>query len=230
VKDTARFRRTAVATCLLVGPALAVVSNVLQPPFVSDHADRLADMDAGGAAPWLSLVAFTAMQAPMLVAYLGIAHLLRSRSPRLANATSVIAVLATFGEAVMGGMSMVYLSMAQDPGNREVFAALWADVESSPVMVFAMVGFLGSVLTVLLLSIGLFRTRVAPRWVPALLWAFLLLEFGGSNVSEFATYAAVLCLLVAYAALARIVRQSPASDWDAPKSGIVDGARTPVTA
>jgi hypothetical protein len=215
VKDTARFRRTAVAACLVIGPALAVVSNVLQPPFVSDHADRLADLAAGGAASWLSLVAFTAMQAPMLVAYLGIAHLLRTRSPRLANVTSVVAVLAAFGEAVMGGMSMVYLSMAPDVENREVYAALWADVESSPVMMFAMVGFLGTVLTVLLLSIGLFRTRVAPRWVPALLWAFLVLEFGGSNVSEFATYAAVLCLLVAYATLAGIVRRSPREEWDA---------------
>jgi hypothetical protein len=230
VKDTARFRRTAVATCLLVGPVLAVVSNVLQPPFVSDHADRLADLDAGGAAPWLSLVAFTAMQAPMLVAYLGIAHLLRTRSPRLANVTSVIAVLATFGEAVMGGMSMVYLSMAQDQGNREVFAALWADMESSPVMMFAMVGFLGTVLTVLLLSIGLFRTRVAPRWVPALLWAFLVLEFGGSNVSEFATYAAVLCLLVAYATLSGIVRRSPREDWDAPDSATTAPERATLTA
>jgi hypothetical protein len=219
VKDTATFRRTAVATSLVAAPVLALLSTALQPPFVEGYADRLADLDEAGVAGWLSNATFIVMQVPMLVAFLGIAHLLRHRTPRLANVAAALGVLATFGEAVMGGLGMAYLTMAGDAGNRELFAGVWEQVEGSPVMLFAMVGFLGTVLTIVLLSIGVFRSRIVPRWVPALVWAFLLLEFVGSNLSAFASYAGGLCLLVAYGALAAHVRHTPREEWDAPGVG-----------
>ena len=213
MKDTAIFRRNAVAACLVLAPLLLLVSSAVQPPFVADHVDRLADLDEAGAAGWLSNVLFTVAQIPMLVAFLGIAHVLRARSPRLANAGSGLGVVATFGEAVMGGTGLVYLTMASDTANREVFAGVWEEVESSPFMMFAVLGFGGTVLTHILLSIGLFRSRVVPRWVPALVWAFLVMELFVSNLSEYASYAGSLCLLIAFGAVALTVVQSPREAW-----------------
>lgn len=222
MKDTATFRRNAVVLCLVIGPVLAIFSIVLQPPFVDGYADRLSHAADAGAAPWLSNAAFIVMQVPMLVAFLGIAHLLRHPSPRLSNVGGTLAVLATMGEAVMGGVAMVYLTMAGDAANRELFAGIWEQVESSPVMVFALVGFLGTVLTHILLSIGLFRSRLVPRWVPALIWAFLLLEFVGSNLSEYATYAGGLCLLIAFGTIARHVWLTPREDWAAGSAEVAE--------
>ncbi len=208
MKNTNAFYRNAVVICLVLAPCLMLVSSALQPPFVASYVDRLADIDQSGAAAWVSNVLFILTQVPMLVAFLGIAHLLRGHSPRLAGVTAVLGVLATFGEAVMGGTGLVYLTMAGDAENRELFAGVWEQMESSPVMLFAMFGFGGTVLTLVLLSIGLFRSRIVPRWVPVLVWLYLVLEFFGSNLTEYASYAAVLCLLIGFGTLARLVWES----------------------
>jgi hypothetical protein len=205
VKDTATFQRATFAAALVLAPVLGLLASVLQPPFAADYVDRLAELDQAGTAAWVSNSAFLVMQMAMLVAFLAIASLVRERSPRLANLGSALAVPAVIGEAVMGGMGMVFLAMAQQPEHRELFAGVWEDLESSPVMLFAVVGVGFTVLTQILLSIGLYRSRVVPRWVPALIWAFLALEFVGSNLSAFASYAGVLCLLIAYLTLAREV-------------------------
>ena len=140
MKDTATFRRTAVALSLVAAPIFAIVSIALHPPFVARYADRLADFDEAGAAAWISNAAFTVSQIPMLVAFLGIAHLLRRRSPRLSSVGSALGVVAPVCEAVMGGVAMVWLTMASDAANRETFAGVWEQVESSPVMLFGMIG------------------------------------------------------------------------------------------
>jgi hypothetical protein len=218
VKDTALFRRNAVAACLVLAPLLMLASSVLQGPFVESYVERMADLDERGAAAWASNVLFILTQVPMLVAFLGIAHLLRRTAPRLSNVGAGLGLLATFGEAVMGGTGLVYLTMAGDAEHREQFAGVWDQMESSPVMLFATFGFGGIVLTLLLLSIGLFRSRVVPRSVPALVWSFLALAFFGSNLTAYASHAAVVCLLIGFGTLARTVAQSPRSAWE-PGSG-----------
>jgi hypothetical protein len=198
----------------MLAPVLMLVSSALQPPFAEGHAGRLAELDQAGATAWVSNILFILTQVPMLVAFLGIAHLLRQHAPRISIIATGLGVLASFGEAVMGGTGLIYLAMSSDSANRQAFAGVWEKVESSPVMLFAIVGFGGTVLTLVLLSIGLFRSAIVSRWVPVLVWSFLLLEFAGSNLTRFASYAAGLCLLLAFGTIARLVWQSPPTWWD----------------
>ncbi len=215
MNDLATFRRGAFVSCLVLAPVLMLISTALQPPFVEGYVDRLVDIDEAGRAAWVSSALFIATQAPMLVVFLGIAHLLRNHTPKLAIASCILGFLATFGEAVMGGTSLVYLTMASQGDNRELFAGVWEQMESSPVMVFAMLGFGGTVLTLIVLSIGLLRSRIVPRWVPVLIWAFFLLEFFGSNLTTYASYAAVVCLMVAFGTVARHTLAASRNDWAA---------------
>lgn len=212
MKDLTRFRRGALLLSLVLAPVLMLISSALQPPFVEGYVDRLNDIHEAGAGAWAANSLFIATQVPMLVVIVGIAHLVWTQTPRLAAAAIVLGVIATFAEAVMGGTGLVYLTMAPDADNREVFAGVWESMESSPVMLYAMLGFGGTVLTLILLSIALFLSRVVPRWVPGLVGAFLLLEFFGSDLSAYASYAAALCLLVAFMAIARHVRQASTAD------------------
>jgi hypothetical protein len=96
--------------------------------------------------------------------------------------------------------------MAHDEANREVYAGLFADIESSPVMILAAAGLLGTVLGELLLSIGLFRTRTGPVWVGPAIWAFLVLEFFVSGLTPLASYLAVVLTGAAFWALALEIR------------------------
>ena len=73
---------------------------------------------------------------------------------------------------------------------------------------------LGTVLGLVVLSVGLWRTRRAPRWVPALVGAFILVEFVGSNLSSWAGQVASVLYLLAFAALARCIHATPAVSWE----------------
>lgn len=199
-------RRLAAVASLVVAPLLALVFTVLSPPFAEDTSQRLAEF-GDGSLPAVSAVAFLVMQLPMLVVFLTIGRLLIPGAPRLSASGTALGVIGCFGHIVFGGLSMAYLVMAHDEANREVHAGLLTDIESSPVMILAMAGLLGTVLGQLLLSVGLYRTRTGPIWVGPAFWGFLLLEFFISNITPWASYLAVVLLGAACWALADLVRR-----------------------
>lgn len=216
--DPAAARRDCAALALVATAVLSAVSNATAPEFPTGYAARLAAIDEAGARAWVSSTAFVLAQLPFVVAVLGIGHLLRERAPRLSFVGTCLASLGAFGHAVFGGIALVTVSMAQGAAERARMAALLEDVESSPAMAFAAIGLLGTVLGLVVLAVGLWRTRVAPRWVPALVGAFLVVEFAGSAVTEWSFQAAAVLYLIAFVALARIVRAMPAESWDPGQS------------
>lgn len=227
MRDLAAFRRTCAAAGLLLTPVIAIAWTALMPPFPAGYAERLAAIDEGGASAAVSAALFVLMQLPMLAAVLGIAHLIGQRAPVLASLGAVLSVLGVLGHSVWGGVMLVATVMAGDTDNRTLYAELLESVETSPVMIVSAFGGLGMVLGTVVLAAGLWRSQVAPRWVPGLLWLFIVVEFAGQAVSEHASYVAGLCLLVAFAALAQRVWQSPRDSWD-PQDTF--GAREPATA
>ena len=229
MRDPAVFRRTAAAVGLVGTVITSAVWTVLEPEFPADYADRLAAIDEGGTGAAVSAAAFAVSQVFMLAAVLGIAHLIRHGSPVLSSIGASLSVVGVLGHAVFSGSMLMTVTMAADSENRDLYAALVEDFESSPFMVFAAAGLIGTVLGLLLLSIGLWRSRRTPRWVPATLWVFLVVEFVGSALSDYAMYAALACLALAFGELARVVWTSPRLDWEVA-SAHTDGSdvRRPV--
>lgn len=213
MSDPAVFRRTAAVVGLIGAVVTSAVWTVLEPAFPTDQVERLAAIDDGGAGAAVSAAFFPLSQVFMLAAVLGIGHLIRQGAPRLSNLGTSVAVLGVLGHCVFAGASLMTVTMAADQANREVYAELVADFESSPMMAFAAVGLLGTVLGLVLLSVGLWRAHVGPRWVPITLGLFLVVEFAGSALSDYSTYASLVCLGVAFGGLAQTAAQSPRSDW-----------------
>jgi len=211
--DTATFRRDTAATALLATAVLSAVSSATAPEFPTGYADRLAAIDAAGGRAWVSAITFTLAQLPFLVAVLGLGHLLRGAAPRLGLVGTFLGALGAFGHAVFSGVALSTVVMAQDVAGRDAMATLLEDVESSPTMAFAAMGLLGTVLGLVVLSVGLWRTRTAPRWVPILVGAFIVVEFAGSGVVSWGAQLAAVLYLVAFAALARTVHATPAATW-----------------
>lgn len=213
MKDTATFRRTAAAVGLVATALLMIVSIVLAPEFPGDVEARLAAIDAAGTGGRISALAFGLAQLPLVAGLLGIGHLLRQRSPRLSNIGTTLGVVGAFGHSVFAGVTMVYLSMAGDSANRSVHADVLRAVESGPAVAFMVMGLLGTVLGLLVLSIGLWRARVAPRWAGPALWVFLAVEFAGQGLIDWASEVAVVIHTVAFTALAATIWRSPAALW-----------------
>ena len=214
MSDTAAFRRTATVVGLIGAVITTAVWTVLEPAFPTDHVERLAAIDGGGTSAAVSAAFFPLSQVFMLAAVLGIGHLIRQGAPRLSNLGTSVAVIGVLGHCVFAGASLMTVTMAADEANRDIYADLVADFESSPMMAFAAVGLLGTVLGLVLLAVGLWRSHVGQRWVPPVLGLFLVVEFAGSALSDYSTYASLVCLGLAFGALARTVAQSPRSDWE----------------
>ena len=205
--------RRLVAVCLVLGVVLSLAWTLLQPPFPDGYDARLAAIDGAGTGGAMSAFLFTVSQLPWLVAVVGIAWLAHPGSSRFAAAGGTLAVLGAFGHAVFGGAMLVTVLMARDAADRPVMAELLESIESSPLLIpFMAAGLLGTALGLLLLGVALWRSRVVPRWVPLVLWAFLVVEFVGVNLSDYATYVAGVCLLLSFGALAhRVWTDGPAA-------------------
>ena len=222
MKNPAAFRRTAAAVGLVTTALLMIVSTILAPPFPGNFTDQLAEIEAAGTSGTISAFAFALAQLPFIVAILGVAHLIRAGSPILSNLGATLGVVGGFGHSVFAGITMVQLSMAADEPNRAAHAAILESVEAGPAVAFMAMGLLGTVLGILLLAIGLWRASVGPRWVPLALGAFLVVEFVGSNLTEWASSLAVLLYVVSFGALAVTIWRSPIEDWQT-----VVASRTP---
>jgi Domain of unknown function (DUF4386) len=211
----ARPARLFAATCLVVTALLSVISVLLQPEFSADQSERLAAIDAAGASGVVSLLTFVLAQLPFMVAAVAIAMMARDSSPRLAIAGGALAVVGGFGHSVFGGIGLAYLAMAGDAANRAALADVVTDVESGPAVIFMAAGLLGTVVGLLLLGIALFRSRVVPRWIPVALWSFIVTEFVLTNVSEWASPAAGLLYVAAFAGIAvQLVRGEDSAGAD----------------
>jgi hypothetical protein len=214
MKDPASYRRTAAAVGLVLAAILMVVAMGTDVPFSGESEEVLAEMDAVGGRAWLSAITYTLAQLAFIAGVLGIAHLLRERTPMLSNLGGTLAVLGGFGHTVHAGGVLLIVSMAQGSADRGELATALDESMSSPAGIFSAMGLLGTVVGLLLLTIGLWRAGVGPRWVPAALAAFLVIEFVGTAITPWASAAGGALYLASFGALAGTIWRSPVDAWE----------------
>lgn len=215
MKNTGSFRRASAAIGLVLAAILMVVAMSTDVPFSGEPADVLADMEAAGRRAWLSATTYALAQLALIAGLLGVAHLLRESAPRLSNLGGSLAVIGAFGHTVHAGGVLLIVSMAQSGADRDASAVALAHSLSSPAGLFSAMGLLGTVFGLLLLTIGLWRSVVAPRWVAPALAAFLLVEFVGTSLTPWASAAGGALYLAAFGALAATIWRSPDAQWEA---------------
>ena len=211
--DAALFRRTA-ATVGLAGSAVlaAAATFVYQPTGGGRPADVLSTLGRAPGRAEFSTVLFVLQGLAFMVAALAIGHLLRTRFPLLSGIGASLAALGGFADAVANAFTLAFLPMARDGAHRGAYLGVITEADKLENL-FALVGLLGTVVGTLLLSIGLFRAHVGPRWVAPLLWAFLVLEFAGSGAAPVLGLAAVTLAVVAFGALGVTVSTMPRQAW-----------------
>lgn len=205
MSQTARVQRTTAAASLVVCAVLTVISTPLMPDFSGGFTDRLEAVAAAGTSATVSALLFTIAQPFFAIGFIGVARVLQDRAPVLAGLGAAAAVLSAFGHSVYGGVGLTMIDMAKDPANHDAYAAVLAAGETGLMIPFLVMGLLGTILALFLVAATLWRARVGARWLPAVLVGFVVVEFAGSALSEWAVYAAGLLYLVGFLALAQIV-------------------------
>lgn len=190
-------RRFAARLALVASPVLAAGSVLTQPDLSGSAQHQLATIGTAPLAP-LSAALFAVSQLAFLVAVTVIGRLVLPAAPRLSAWGTTLAVLGAFAHAVYGGVMLVVVAMGRDAAHRDAYAGLLDRMQSSPLMLFAMVGLIGTVLGLLLLGVALLRSQVGPRWVGPALCAFVVVEFAGGALSSSASYVSTVLLLAAF--------------------------------
>ena len=209
----ARLIRATVSASLVVGAVLTVISVLLMPDFSGGHAERLQAIAAERGTATVSSLAFTFAQLFLAIGVVGLAHLARSRAPVLATLGGILVLLGAFGHAVYGGVRIVMLSMAADLSSLEAFAAVLQRGEKGAGLPFMLMGLLGTVLGLVLIGIALWRGRLGPRWLGPAIIGWVVLEFVGSGLSQWAGYASGLLYAVVFLTMATLTWRSSLSHW-----------------
>jgi hypothetical protein len=204
------------AGCLVTTALLSVVSLMTMPDWPDGFEDLLATINDNPTTSQISAVTFTLSQLPFLVAVVAIGGLVVPRRRILGSLGVALAVIGGFGHSVYGGVAMTQQVMAEDTANHGVHADLLTDLESSPLVLFMAMGLIGTVLGLLLLALGLWRSHATPAWIPAAIGLFLVTEFVGSAITDWAAYASSVLYLAAFTGLAVTIWQRPAVDTSPP--------------
>ena len=100
--------------------------------------------------------------------------------------TGAFGFLAAFMHIVPGSWSLTQVPMGAHPEHYAVYGQLIEAQEASPHMLpYFMLG-LGMVVSVILLGIAHFRSRLPVRWAGPVLWAWVVVEFLGTGLFTWA--------------------------------------------
>lgn len=213
MRNTATLTRATVVASLAACGVLTVVSVLLMPDFSGSESQWLQEIATASTASAISAMLFVGSQLPFAVGLVGVAHLLRDRTPVLAALGAVLAVLGGFGHAAYGGVNLVMLQMAKDPANAAAHADVLRGVGSGPAVPFMAAGLLGTVLGLVLLGIAVWRADTGPRWLGPVLILFVVVEFAGAGFSVWAGYASAVLFLLGFLTLALVVARSATAIW-----------------
>jgi hypothetical protein len=146
-----------------------------------NDAKYVAQVAAHHKAHWLAGFLMMLGAIALLGAVIGIGHLVRTRRPALANVAGPLAAAGT-----MAMMGWAVITMGVDPAlgrspNRAAMVALYHDASNSSDLAPNIVLMALFLLGVIALSVGLWRARVVPRALAAILGLSMVALFVGSD-------------------------------------------------
>lgn len=193
----ARLRRSVVGASVALGAWMALAGFLLQPNGLD-----------GSPAAVIGMQLYVFSQLFWAIGMLGIGHLVCRRAPVLGIVGSVLVAVGVLGHAVIGGT--ILLRTGLTPAAE---AAASAAGVSAALIPYLVMGLLGTAAGLIVLAIGMLRSRTAPLWVALTLIAWVLIEFVLPNFVEWATYLSMVIGVIGFGAAAVAVWRSPLARW-----------------
>ncbi|GIF45482.1 hypothetical protein DFJ67_0883 [Asanoa ferruginea] len=217
--DTRALSRFTGAACLVLAPLALVAGTLTEPHFDEDApaASQLADVatHAIPAAPARTLVWLLILLMPLTVLYA--ARMARRGAPRLAAVGGALSFLAwSAGIASIGGVEAAYWFGSRMEDRDTVAALLDAVTGDAVYNTLLMVFVLGHLVGMLVLGIGLWRSRAVPAWVGILFGASPFLHAVAMGIGPAVDAIAYGLLSIATVACAVILARTPDAEWDLP--------------
>ncbi|BDZ55583.1 hypothetical protein GCM10025870_26560 [Agromyces marinus] len=139
---------------------------------------------------------------------------------------ALLAGLGAFGHAVTGGARLLQVALAGD-GEADAALAAFGASESGVFVPYLLFGLVGTALGLILLSVAIMRSRIAPLWVPITLIAWVVIEFALSGLTPWAPYLALVVGLIGFVALIVAVWRSDLTVWSTEAEARAAGSTGP---
>lgn len=224
ITDADNFRRTLAGLCLIAAPLAFMVSEVTYSTFFSQESDQqFFAAVAGKSSTWTFATLLGLLAAVLFVpAVVGMVHLTRDRGVVLGHVGGALALLGAVGYACHQMLFVVLGEMARMEGQREAVISVGKQLDSSATIgIIAMLMFLLSLsLGLILLTIGLYRARIVPIWVPICIVLSILPAFVPVD-SDYPGYAAFVLLAVGLGAVGVKVLGMSDADWEHQRASSV---------
>jgi hypothetical protein len=216
LSDAHHFRKTVAGICMILAPALFLVSAILAPSSdndagailgaIADHTDRFFISTAFGIAGSVLLVP----------ALLGLVHMVRERQVALGHAGGGLALLGSLMFMLFWGVSLMEWQMVRGGADRAQMTALldrFMHTTGTEVFFFFSLAF---TVGMIVLALGLYRAH-AVHWstAGALGAGAVVLQvafFVGNTAAWFIVATAIL--FVGFATLGRMVLTETDEDWE----------------
>lgn len=212
INDVNNFRRTALGLCLIAAPLAGLASALIMPRFtggmgaelaaISEHTERWL------VGEFLNLITFFLF----MLAALGILHLLRHRAVVLGHLGGGLVLFGSFFHGVIIGFALVEVPLVESGGARERMVEFANGIYESAAFMMILFPFLSFFMGWILVAIALWRARVAPFWISAMLAAAPLSEFFGPEAVSPELMFALFLIGLGYLGL-KILRLSD-KEWE----------------
>jgi hypothetical protein len=221
--DANNFRRTALGLCLIAAPLVGLVSAFITPRFTGSLGGELAAI-AEHTGRWLvgeslNLISFFLF----VLAVLGIVHLLHHRSVVLGHLGGGLVLLGAFFHGAIIGFALVEVPLVASGSSRDQRIEFANQMYESAAFMIILFPFLSFFVGWILLAIALWRARVAPLWVAAVIVAATLSEFVGPEASSPEFMFALFLIALGYVGL-KVLRLSD-KEWERGATPAVESLR-----
>jgi len=212
---TKHFSKIVVGVSLIGAPLLTLVSTLVSPAIKSDEAAQIAVIAAHPARYYLFATFTFAGIALFVPAILGLMHLTRERAPGWGNWGGSLALLGVIVAAGDAATQWLVWQMGAAGADRAQMAALLHRYDSAAGSSLPFtIGGLALVVGVVILSIGLYRSRAVPAWVAAGFVAGIVLNIVGFSASSVGILiVSSVILLAALGTIGWRVLAEPDDDW-----------------
>jgi hypothetical protein len=210
---------------MVAAPVFLTLGDIVDRSVNSDKdAKYVAQVAAHHKAHWLGGFFMFLGAMALLGAVIGIAHLVRTRKPALANVAGPLAAIGSMG---LFGWSII--TMGVDPAlarmsNRAAAVALYHDASNGSDLAPNIVLMFVFLLAVIALSFGLWRARVVPRALAAILGISMVALFVSGNGNGTQWIASAL-FLVGMGGIGVTVLNRSDDEWE---TGAMPAAEPPV--
>jgi hypothetical protein len=180
ITDAANFRRTLAGLCLIAAPLAGLAATVVHPPAALDIGERLTMVAEYPTRFLASNLLAVLVQILLVPALLGLLHLLKGRGVVLGHIGGGLALAGVFG--YMGVLATEFVVLEMAAGGRQEMIALAERVYGSVGFgIFLLMFLLGLLLGFIILSVALWRARIAPIWAAACIAVGSVLDFVAST-------------------------------------------------